>query len=67
MLAPLAAAVGEFARRQTTGAALELVAVSAIWALIALLGWGLRVVALGTSGRWGVRTRDRARRKGQAG
>ena len=40
MLAPLAAAVGEFARRQATGAALEIVAVSAIWALIALLGWG---------------------------
>ena len=63
MLAPLAAAVGEFARRQATDEALEIVAVSAIWALVAVLAWGLRVAALGTSGRWGTRTRDRARRR----
>jgi hypothetical protein len=62
MLAPLAAGVGEFARRQATDEALEIVAVTMIWALVALLAWGLRVAALGTNGRWGARTRDRARR-----
>jgi hypothetical protein len=65
MLAPLATAVSEFTRHQTTSGALEIIEVSAIWALVALLGWSLRVAALTTSGRWGATTRERVRRAGR--
>jgi hypothetical protein len=65
MLAPLAAAVREFTRRQATGEALEIIEVSAIWAAVALVAWTLRVAALTASGRWGVRTRERVRRAGR--
>jgi hypothetical protein len=59
--APVASTIGSFAGRPTSGKALGVIAVSAVWALVASIAWGLRVVALSTSGRFGRRTRQRVR------
>jgi hypothetical protein len=61
MALPVAAKVGVLVQQPRASAALGIVEVSAVWALLAAVAWALRVAALSTCGRWGARTRDRAR------
>ena len=61
--APLVAKASEFADRPTAAAAVGVIEVSAIWALLALIGWAARVTALSSCGRWGQAARRRVRRR----
>jgi hypothetical protein len=55
----------ELAHRPSAHAALSIVMVTSIWAGVAGVAWGLRVVALTGCGRWGERTRERVRAVGR--
>ena len=63
MAIPVGSQVSSLARHPTSAGAFGVIELSAIWALIAGVAWGLRVIALATGGRLGAATRERARRR----
>lgn len=62
---PTAAEVTRVVHDPTAGAALGVIEVTGIWASLAGFGWALRVAALTGCGRWGAKTRRRAREAGR--
>ena len=62
---PMAAKASELAARPAARVALSIVELTAAWAVVATLTWGLQVLALTTSGRFGARTRSRVREAGR--
>ncbi len=62
---PSVTAARQLAHRPTAGAALTIVELTAAWALIAGLAWGLRAIALTGCRRFGARTRQRVREAGR--
>ena len=63
MATPVGSQVSALARHPSSAGAFGVIELSAIWALIAGVAWGLRVVALTTGGRFGAATRERTRRR----
>jgi hypothetical protein len=62
MLGPLVLAVARLLADPLLGRVPLVLALSAGWALVALVAWAIRVAALSGAGAFGHRTRDRAGR-----
>ena len=61
----LAAKAEDLVSRLHPAAALAMIEVSAIWAVVAVMVWTLRLLALSTCGSWGGRVRQRVCESGR--